>query len=74
LGLFGYGEAKKIVQPAKEVTPMLKGSIAATVKYERFPCTDAWGIARKLNIPHMKVASACKALQMRIKPCQLGAF
>ncbi|MGP8152864.1 MAG: hypothetical protein ACLQBQ_01800 [Smithella sp.] len=74
LGLFGYGEAKKIVQPAKEITPELKESITAAVKDERLPCIAAWEIAGKLNISRMKVASACEALQIKIKPCQLGAF
>lgn len=74
LGLFGYGEAKKIVQPAKEIPPELKENITAVVKEERLSCIAAWEIADKMNISRMKVASACEALQIKIKPCQLGAF
>ena len=74
LGLFGYGETKKIVQPAKEITPELKESITSALKEGMLSCSAAWKIAGKLNIPRMKVASACEALQIKIKPCQLGAF
>jgi hypothetical protein len=74
LGLFGYGETKKIVQPVKEITPELKEYITAALKDERLSCIAAWEIAGKLNISRMKVASACETLQIKIKPCQLGAF
>lgn len=74
LGLFGYGEAKKIVQAAKEIPPELKESITAALKDEKLSCIAAWEIADKLNISRMKVAAACEALQIKIKPCQLGAF
>ena len=74
LGLFGYGETKKVVQPAKEITPELKESITSAMENERLSCLAAWKIAGKLNISRLKVASACEALQIKIKPCQLGAF
>lgn len=74
LGLFGYGETQKIVQSAKEITPELKESISSALENERLSCAAAWEIADKLNISRMKVASACEALQIKIKPCQLGAF
>jgi hypothetical protein len=74
LGLFGYGETKKIVQPAKEITPELKESITSALKEGTLSCSAAWEIAKKLNTPRMKVCSACEALQIKIKPCQLGAF
>ena len=74
LGLFGYGETKKIVQPAKEITPEMKGSITSALKDGALSCTAAWEIAKKLNIPRMKVCSACEAMEIKIKPCQLGAF
>jgi len=74
LGLFGYGEIKKIVQPAKEIAPELKENILAALKNDRLPCSAAWAIAEKLNIPRMKVSAACETLRIKIKPCQLGAF
>jgi hypothetical protein len=74
LGLFGYGEAKKVVQPAKEIALELKESITSALENESLSCRAAWEIAGKLNISRLKVASACEALQIKIKPCQLGAF
>ncbi len=74
LGLFGYCESKKIVQPAKDITPGLKASIMSALEDEKLPCAAAWEIADKFNISRMKVASACEALEIRVKPCQLGAF
>ena len=74
LGLFGYGETKKIVQPAKEVTLELKEKITSVLKDGTLSCTAAWKISGELNISRMKVCAACEALQIKIKPCQLGAF
>jgi hypothetical protein len=74
LGLFGYGETKKIVEPAKEITPELKESITSALENGSLSCTAAWEIAGELNTSRMKVAAACEALQIKIKPCQLGAF
>jgi hypothetical protein len=74
LGLFGYGETKKVVQPAKEITPELKENITSALENEMLSCIAAWKIAGKLNVSRLKVASACEAMQIKIKPCQLGAF
>lgn len=74
LGLFGYGETQKIVQPAKDIAPEMKESITSALENGNLSCAAAWEIAGKLNISRMKVASACEAMQIKIKPCQLGAF
>jgi hypothetical protein len=74
LGLFGYGEVKKIVKPLKDVIPELKENITSRLNDGRLPCAAAWEIAGKLNIPRMRVCAACEAMQIKIKPCQLGAF
>ena len=74
LGLFGYSPEKKIVQPAKEVVSSLKEEIQKALAGGRLPCVAAWEIARKLNLPRMRVSAACEALKIKIKPCQLGAF
>ncbi len=74
LGLFGYGESQKIVQPAKEISPELRESITSAVEDGHLSCAAIWEIAGKFNMSRMKVAAACEALQVKIKPCQLGAF
>jgi hypothetical protein len=74
LGLFGYSPQKKIVQPAKEIASDLKQAINDGLSSGRLPCAAVWAIAKRLNLPRMKVSAACEALQIKIKPCQLGAF
>jgi len=74
LGLFGYSPQKKIVQPAKKIASDLKQAINDALSDGRLPCAEAWAIAKQLNLPRMKVSAACETLQIKIKPCQLGAF
>lgn len=74
LGLFGYRPQKKVVQPAKEVADSLKDEIEKSLTGGCLSCADAWEIARKLNLPRMRISAACEVLQIKIKPCQLGAF
>jgi len=64
----------KIVQPAKDITPDLKKRIQSAMNDEKLSCAAAWEIAGSLNISRTKVASACEAMGIKIKPCQLGAF
>lgn len=73
LGLFGYPEGKA-VRPAAAVAPDLEASIRGRLAGGRLPCKDAWEIAAERKIPRMAVSTACEALQIRVKPCQLGAF
>jgi hypothetical protein len=40
----------------------------------RLPCAEAWRIADERNLKKMDVSSAVEALEIKIKPCQLGAF
>ena len=74
LGLFGYDTpGGRIVQPAETVAPELEAKIRGGLADGRLPCRTAWEIAAGLRLPRMKVSSACEALNIRIKPCQLGA-
>ena len=74
LGLFGYGDKKKIVQPAKEIATELKTKIEQSLRNGKLSCVSAWKIAAGLSNPRMRVCAACKALKIKVKPCQLGAF
>ena len=73
LGLFGYSDGKT-VRPATVVAPDLEAAIRGRLAGGRLPCKDAWQIAAERKIPRMAVSTACEALQIRVKPCQLGAF
>jgi hypothetical protein len=74
LGLFGYKPNKKIVKQR----PAEKGSISDAIRdglvENRLPCKTAWSIAADCNISKLSVANACEAMEVKIKPCQLGAF
>ena len=78
LGLFGHPEGQepsgKVVRPAAAVDGMLAGAIRAGLVGGKLPCRVAWEIAAALSLPRMAVSAACETLQLRVKPCQLGAF
>jgi hypothetical protein len=74
LGLFGYGEQKSIVEPAEQVSPELERAIREELVEGRLPCAAAWDIAARLDISRLDVANAVEKLEIRIGPCQLGAF
>jgi hypothetical protein len=74
LGLFGYSPQKKIVQAAPAADPALETAIREKLENGRLACRRAWEIAATLHVPKMAVSAACEALQIKIKPCQLGAF
>ena len=74
LGLFGYPPHKKIVTPLAHVDEDLADAIRAGLEGGRLPCRTAWKIADRLGVPRMRVSAACEALEIKIKPCQLGAF
>ncbi|MBC2714168.1 MAG: hypothetical protein HF978_02560 [Desulfobacteraceae bacterium] len=74
LGLFGYQPEKRIVKPVDAVTPELEAAIKSELVNDRLPCKSAWQIAKKFNVRKMAVSRACETLEIKIKPCQLGAF
>jgi hypothetical protein len=74
LGLFGYGSSKTAIKPSESVSKELQDAIKKALLKSRLPCVAAWRIAEKFNIPRMGVAAACEALNIKVKPCQLGAF
>ena len=76
LGLFGYGQGpdKKVVEPKAPENKQLEEAIRESLVDEKLSCRDAWRIARRFKVPKMSVSAACEALEIKIKPCQLGAF
>ncbi len=74
LGLFGYSPSKKVVKPKSPQTQDLEGAIRAAMVQEKLSCQAAWDIAHRFSVPKMTVSAACEALDIKIKPCQLGAF
>ena len=74
LGLFGYGPDKKIVKPKSPENQELAKAIRLALVENKLSCRDAWDIALRFKIPKMSVSAVCEALDIKIKPCQLGAF
>lgn len=74
LGLFGYEEKGKIIRPEEKFAPELEKAIRDRLSDGRLSCADAWKIAAEWNVPRLEISSACEALKIRVKPCQLGAF
>jgi hypothetical protein len=74
LGLYGYKPDKKIVKPAPEVSADLESAIRTSLSSGRLACASAWEIAERFGIGKMEVSAACETLDVKIKPCQLGAF
>jgi hypothetical protein len=74
LGLFGYSPQKMAVKAAKTVQADLEKAIRGALVNDRLPCASGWKIAKTFGIPKMDVSSACEALKIKVKPCQLGAF
>lgn len=74
MGIFGYEPEKKVVKPMVKVPIELENAIRGKLADEKLTCASAWEIAKALKIPKMHVSSACEALGIKIKRCQLGAF
>ena len=74
LGLFGYLPEKKIVKAETEAAPELLDALKAALENDRLPCASLWEIAERFNMPKMKVSAVCEGYDIKIKPCQLGAF
>jgi hypothetical protein len=74
LGLFGYTPEKKIVSPADEVAPALEKAINDAIADGRIACASVWQIADHEGLKRLALAAACEALNVKVKPCQLGAF
>ena len=74
LGLFGYSPGKKAVKPKSPQSRDLEEAIRLALVEKKLSCCAVWDIAHRFNVPKMVVSAACEALNIKIKPCQLGAF
>ena len=74
LGLFGYTHKSKITSPRHNADPALQDALHAGMTDGRLPCKTVWEIAARFKVRKLFVSGVCEALDIRIKPCQLGAF
>ncbi len=74
LGLFGYSPDKKNLDPDIEIPANLNDAIFDTQDEGRISCRQCWDMAKACKVSRLEVGSACDKKEIRIKPCQLGAF
>lgn len=74
MGLYGFSDGKKRIEPDIELTPDLNEHLDKTSKDGRISCLECWNIAKNLKCKRIDVGSACEKKNLKIKPCQLGAF
>ena len=74
LGLFGYEPEKKITKQQAAPGQDIVDAISAALVNNRLPCKSAWDIAKRFNVSKMTISGICEHTEIKIKPCQLGAF
>ena len=74
LGLFGYSNGGKRINPEIEISPDLENQLKKKSTNGRISCFSCWDIAGCLKTKRLDVGSACEKNNIRIKPCQLGSF
>lgn len=78
LGLFGYGRkgksAYKITGRKVEVDKDVLDLIKKNTSEGRISCARLWEIADTTGIIRAEAGNAADALNIKITPCQLGAF
>lgn len=74
LGLHGWGDEGKRLRPPEEVPREMEDAIRSRLDRGKLTCRAAWDIAKELEKGKMEVSSACEALGIKIKDCQLGTF
>jgi hypothetical protein len=78
LGLFGYGRkgksAYKITGRKVEVSQDVLDLIKKDSEEGRISCARLWEIADTTGIIRAEAGNAADALNIKITPCQLGAF
>lgn len=74
IGLFGYDGGTKKIDPDFNIPSDMGEQIDKINDDGRLSCLDCWNIAKDLKAKKIDVASACDKKEIRIKPCQLGAF
>ncbi|SDU60448.1 hypothetical protein [Desulfobacula phenolica] len=74
LGLYGFSDGEKKINPNIEISPDLNEQLDKAAENDRISCLECWNIAKNLKMKRIDVSSACEKKNIKIKPCQLGAF
>ncbi len=74
LGLFGCISGNKNFNPDARITLAVRKIILEKQSDGRIDCKTCWDIAKECKISRIDMGTFCEQLEIRIKPCQLGAF
>ncbi len=74
MGLFGYPDKKKRIDPDIDIPDDLDKALDNKNEAGRISCLECWNIANNMKIKKLDIGSACEKKEIKIKPCQLGAF
>ncbi len=74
LGLFGHTPGSGQTDEDIQVPDDLKLRLDSATQEGRISCKACWDIAREFKMSRMDMGAVCKKIDLRIKPCQLGAF
>ncbi len=73
LGLFGHDKKEKI-EAAVSLDAKIEKALQENLQDGKLPCLTAWQIADEFNLTKTAITAACEACNIKITPCQLGAF
>ncbi len=73
LGLFGHGRKEKIKAASNPEAKLVK-ALREKLEDGRLSCRAAWQIADEFNLPKTTITATCETEDIKITPCQLGAF
>lgn len=77
LGLFGWGGKQghgKAIEAVFPVPEEIKKVLEASAEKRAVTCATLWEIADRLGMERRAISSACEALGLKIRDCQLGTF
>lgn len=74
LGLFGHGHDKEKISAAANPDPKLVKVLKENLSNGSLSCLKAWQIAAEFNLKKTAITAVCEACEIKISPCQLGAF
>ncbi|MDR2861172.1 MAG: hypothetical protein LBV07_01300, partial [Syntrophobacterales bacterium] len=62
------------VKKAEIIDPVIRGLIEGEIENGCVSCASLLKIAAQHQLSPITVAEVCEAIEVKIKPCQLGAF
>jgi hypothetical protein len=74
LGLFGHKDGKKTFDLDIAICAELDNQLDKFASDGKISCQDCWSIGTGMKIKRKDIGSACEKKNIKIKPCQLGAF